>query len=357
MKLVRTTIIVASLALAASACGKKDDKGKKKEPAAKPADKTPAEKPPEAKPMSSEDWAKKIQDCWAAFDAKDEAKFAACYGEKTIHEMADFTPPMTGAGPKAAVESAKPFWAAFPDIKHPHELILVNGHKAVVVYVAQGTNTGEFMGAPATGKKISLRAAQYLEAGPDGVGIRDTIYADQATMAGQLGLNPQPHGALVEEIAELQVIFAANDDKEKANLALVAAGGEAFNAHDTDKLMATYADDAIFNYNGSPEGVTKGKKDIAKGLAEYYKMSSDVKGEVVNTWAAGEERGDDGCGLVGRDHIRTTVATTVELHRKRRPFDVARPQRQPGTAEFGNEPEAERLVGRDVVGQCRQECR
>ena len=54
-----------------------------------------------------------------------------------------------------------------------------------------------------------------------------------------------------------------------------------------------------------------------------------------------EERGDDSCGVIGRDHIRTTVVTGVEPHRKGRPFDVARAQRQPGTAQVGNEPEAE----------------
>lgn len=288
MKLVRITIIVASLALAASACGKKNDDGKKKEPAAKVTDRTPADKPPEAKPISSEDFAKKIQNCWAAVDAKDEAKFAACYGEKSVHEMADFTPPMSATGPKGAVESIKPFWTAFPDIKHPLELVLVNGHNAVIVYVAQATNTGEFMGAPPTGKKISMRSAQYLTAQPDGTRIRDTIYLDQGVLAFQLGLSPQPAGTMVEEIADTQVIFAANDDKEKANLAASAAGGEAFNAHDVDKVMAMYADDAIFNWNSSPEGPTKGKKAIMKGLTDYYAMSSDVKGETVNTWAAGD---------------------------------------------------------------------
>jgi predicted ester cyclase len=46
--------------------------------------------------------------------------------------------------------------AAFPDLKFNIEDIFAEGDKVVVRYTMAGTNQGSYMGAPPTGKKISL---------------------------------------------------------------------------------------------------------------------------------------------------------------------------------------------------------
>ena len=50
------------------------------------------------------------------------------------------------------------FRTAFPDFKITLEDILFDDKKAVWRWILSGTHSGDFMGTPATGKKVTLRA-------------------------------------------------------------------------------------------------------------------------------------------------------------------------------------------------------
>ena len=57
-----------------------------------------------------------------------------------------------------AVKTLEAFWAGFPDIQFRIEDLITAGDRVIVRFVGSGTHRGEFMGIPATGKKIEVSA-------------------------------------------------------------------------------------------------------------------------------------------------------------------------------------------------------
>ena len=60
-----------------------------------------------------------------------------------------------------ATEITKEFFHAFPDLTHNLEESIAAEDKVIIRFTAQGTHEGEFLGIPATGKKIFLVQSQY----------------------------------------------------------------------------------------------------------------------------------------------------------------------------------------------------
>src|SRR5262245_1106114 len=60
--------------------------------------------------------------------------------------------PVEIRGPQGVKQLATGFRAAFPDFHLTTEIILAEGDKVAVLWRASGTNQGELMGRPATGK-------------------------------------------------------------------------------------------------------------------------------------------------------------------------------------------------------------
>ena len=80
--------------------------------------------------------------------------------EKTTPDYAYYTPsgnpnPLSR---EQAVENVKVFWKGFPDLKISIEEIIAKGDRLTTRFIIRGTHEGEFMGIPATGKKIELSA-------------------------------------------------------------------------------------------------------------------------------------------------------------------------------------------------------
>jgi predicted ester cyclase len=77
----------------------------------------------------------------------------------------------------------------FPDVKCEVTDIISEGDRIAWRVRATGTNTGEFLGMPATGRSIdfdSLNIAEFR----DGRGYRHQMVMDTAELMGQLGLTP-----------------------------------------------------------------------------------------------------------------------------------------------------------------------
>jgi predicted ester cyclase len=292
-------VLVTTLAFAANGCGKKKDNPEK---TAKTTDQQRTEITPEVtpvKPLTAEQKLARVKDCWAALDAADAAKVSACYGQSGELELVSFYPPSAAKGGKAVIDQMTPFWTAFPDMKHEFQLVLADqtATNVAAVVLGKGTNTGPFMGPP-TGKKLGILGAQALVLDEQGGIVKDAHYVDQATLAGQLGMNPMPHPTAIEAgVAAPEIVIGTGSDTERANRALVESGWQSFNAHNADELMARYADDAVFHYVPEATGETRGKAEITKKLKEYYVLSSDVKSNAITTWAAG-------------DYVVSTVVTT-----------------------------------------------
>jgi steroid delta-isomerase-like uncharacterized protein len=81
--------------------------------------------------------------------------------------------------------------AGFPDWRFDAEDILTSGDKLVARSRVTGTNKGEFMGMPATGKSINIQAIDIVRFGNDGLAVEHWGVMDMMSMMQQLGVVPQ----------------------------------------------------------------------------------------------------------------------------------------------------------------------
>jgi steroid delta-isomerase-like uncharacterized protein len=82
--------------------------------------------------------------------------------------------------------------AAFPDLRFDAEDILPSGDKVIARSRVTGTNRGEFMGMPATGKSINVQAIDIVRFGNDGLAVEHWGVMDMMSIMQQLGA--VPHG-------------------------------------------------------------------------------------------------------------------------------------------------------------------
>ena len=81
---------------------------------------------------------------------------------------------------------------AFPDLRFDAEDVFSSGDKVVGRVTATGTNTGDFMGMPATGKSMQIQLIDIIRFGDDGLAHEHWGVADVMTMMQQLGVVPMP---------------------------------------------------------------------------------------------------------------------------------------------------------------------
>ena len=81
---------------------------------------------------------------------------------------------------------------AFPDLRFTTDEILSSGDKGVARVTITGTNTGDFMGMPATGKAVNVGAIDIIQFGEDGLATAHWGIVDVMTMMQQLGVVPTP---------------------------------------------------------------------------------------------------------------------------------------------------------------------
>ena len=83
------------------------------------------------------------------------------------------------------------FYAAFSDLTHTFEDMLVEGDTVAFRAVARATHTGDFMGSPATGKQISVVQIGIARVA-NGKVAELWNSPDQMGLMQQLGLVPSP---------------------------------------------------------------------------------------------------------------------------------------------------------------------
>ena len=82
--------------------------------------------------------------------------------------------------------------AAFPDLRMEPQDVLASGDKVVARARATGTNQGEFMGMPATGKSVDVQLIDIIRFGDDGLAREHWGVFDALGMMQQLGAIPAP---------------------------------------------------------------------------------------------------------------------------------------------------------------------
>ena len=80
--------------------------------------------------------------------------------------------------------------AAFPDLRMEAQDIIVGGEKAVARVRATGTQQGEFMGMPGSGKSIDVELIDIFLLGDDGLVHEHWGLFDSLAMMQQLGAIP-----------------------------------------------------------------------------------------------------------------------------------------------------------------------
>jgi steroid delta-isomerase-like uncharacterized protein len=133
------------------------------------------------------DRATTVQRLYDRINAHDVDGFGELLADGFIeHEVAPGLEPTK----EGAQNLFKQMFAAFPDLRFDVEDTVDGGDKQVVRARVTGTNTGAFMGMPATGKPMSIQAIDILELDDDGLVEEHWGVMDIMSMMQQLGVVP-----------------------------------------------------------------------------------------------------------------------------------------------------------------------
>jgi predicted ester cyclase len=107
------------------------------------------------------------------------------YGEDYVNPF--------GSGPAARVEPIRRYHEAFPDLHLDIEELIIAGDTVVLRAAFRGTDTGGYMGRPATGRAVDEWVVTIMHFDSDKV-VREWIGADKLGLFIQLGVvdNPWP---------------------------------------------------------------------------------------------------------------------------------------------------------------------
>ena len=95
--------------------------------------------------------------------------------------------PGQAPGLKGLKDSTAMFLKAFPDMKMTGEEIVAEGDIVAARVTCTGTHKGEFLGAPATGKRVSFHGIDMIRF-KGGKAVEVWHYGDDATVMAQLGV-------------------------------------------------------------------------------------------------------------------------------------------------------------------------
>ena len=128
-----------------------------------------------------------LRRCYELLNAGDVDGFGDLWSDDFVeHEETPGLAP-TKDGVKAFFRM---YLAAFPDLRMDPVDVLPSGDKVVARVKATGTNTGEFMGMPATGKSVDVQLIDIMRFGDDGLVHEHWGVFDAMAMMQQLGVTP-----------------------------------------------------------------------------------------------------------------------------------------------------------------------
>lgn len=287
-KLLRTLGVVAVIA-AVTACGKKDDEPKDKQPPkTKPAVVDAAAKPMPKQPvkLSGAQVVALVDGLAGVMSPLDPAKLGGFYTPGASYVVKGTGKSVSGAGKIAGYY--RDFLAGFPDMKIDQVLLLVNDQRAALVYRARGTNSKPMMGIKPSNKKVSFRVYEHLDFA-EGRIDRVLAYGDNLNFLGQLGVYKGRHRKYDgKDSPDRVAAVAKGDDTERENLATLTKLKDYFNAKDVAALAKLYAKDAVvIDPLLSVEDI-KGSKAIAAAMARLRKAFGDANISELKAWAAGD---------------------------------------------------------------------
>ena len=115
------------------------------------------------------------------------------FGDQIAEEFVEHEEmPGLEPGKEGVKQMFRMYRAAFPDLRMEVEDVLVSGDKVVARVRATGTQQGEFMGMPATGKSVDVQLIDIIRFGEDGLAREHWGVFDALGMMQQLGAVPTP---------------------------------------------------------------------------------------------------------------------------------------------------------------------
>jgi steroid delta-isomerase-like uncharacterized protein len=109
----------------------------------------------------------------------------AYYAEDATFQIMADPEPLEGREAIAGLFGAL-YGGSFTDTHVEIRSVIADGPRVVLEFVYNGTNTGEFMGLPATGERVSVPIMGIYEIEGDSI-THGRIYFDMGTMMRQLG--------------------------------------------------------------------------------------------------------------------------------------------------------------------------
>jgi len=143
--------------------------------------------------MGSADITEVLQRETDAWNAHDADGVAACYAEDAVMHDVGLPEPLRGRD--AIRDSVAGYLAAFSDLHVEGGELIVSGNRAAQEWKVTGTNDGELLGMPATGRSATTFGCGVAEIGDDGLIRRGGNYWNAAALMQQLGMMPATAGA------------------------------------------------------------------------------------------------------------------------------------------------------------------
>lgn len=105
-------------------------------------------------------------------------------GDAVVHSV----PPELGLGqsPDAFVEVARMYVAAFPDIRMDVLEVVADGDRVAARVRATGSHEGEFMGIPASGRRVELETLEFARFNSEGECVERWAYEDNLLLLQQI---------------------------------------------------------------------------------------------------------------------------------------------------------------------------
>ena len=128
----------------------------------------------------------------ALLNARDLDRYLQRIDESYVGES-EITPEPV-RGPSGVRRMLDMVFAAFPDVHLEPEEIIASGNHVVSRIRITATHQGNYLGIPATNRRVSWRACNVVEL-RDGKAIRGRLYADNASLLQQLGAISLPQAA------------------------------------------------------------------------------------------------------------------------------------------------------------------
>lgn len=238
---------------------------------------------PVAKAMSPEDLEKQWEKCWGFFSDGKLDDFKGCYAADAVLETPGAPNWKAANGPDEIIKGAGAFRGGFKDLKTDIQFGLVQRNTIVGTVLVHGTALN--------GKPVGAWFSHVVEFNDDGKVKHEWHFYDFLTIGAQTGMIPTdkmpPMRAALDKLPmDKIIVFAKNDDKERANQTTLNNLIAAENDHDAKKVEALLDDKLVWDEIADAKPMTKA--DFMKGQPDMWKSFSDLKFGVANVWAAGD---------------------------------------------------------------------